>query len=130
MHDLMQLSGAITPVAAYLEDAQGNILEKPVTLRFHHGDQQATVELGFELYQNIPNPFSQSTAVGFYLPEAADADFTVLDATGRLLYHQQGFFPKGYNRIVINRDELPAAGLFFYHLATPDAHASKMMRIE
>jgi hypothetical protein len=67
-----------------------------VALRF---DGKTIAGVGFELYQNQPNPFVNKTFVGFNLPEAAAATLTVYDETGRAVFTQKGDFAKGYNAI-------------------------------
>ncbi len=40
----------------------------------------------FTLLQNYPNPFSSSTAIPYYLPQAGQVKLTILDARGRHLW--------------------------------------------
>ena len=84
---------------------------------------------GFELYQNIPNPFSQKTIIGFSLPEASKAKLTVYDVTGRLIETIEDEFQRGYNEIQLNRQSLPAEGLLFYRLETPKFTATRSMTL-
>jgi hypothetical protein len=85
------------------------------------------VAVGFELYQNTPNPFSTSTIVGFNLPEAATATLTITDVSGRLVKMVNGDFAKGYNEIRLERRDLPVTGILYYQLDTPMNSATKMM---
>jgi len=39
----------------------------------------------YTLLQNEPNPFRGTTTIGYKLPEAGSAQFTVLDVTGKVL---------------------------------------------
>jgi len=95
-----------------------------VALRFN-GNTIAGV--GFELYQNQPNPFVNKTMVGFHLPEAATATLTVFDAAGRVVFTQKGDFAKGYNAISLDRALLNTVGVLYYTLATENASATKKM---
>ncbi|MFN0174692.1 MAG: T9SS type A sorting domain-containing protein [Saprospiraceae bacterium] len=83
--------------------------------------------LGFELYQNQPNPFVNKTSIGFYLPEAADATLTVFDETGRAVYQQKGQFSKGENSIALDRALLNTTGVLYYKLETATDMATKKM---
>ena len=83
--------------------------------------------VGFELYQNQPNPFVSKTMVGFHLPEATSATLTVLDESGRTLLTQKGDFAKGYNTVPVTVPQ--AAGLLYYRLDTAtDSATRKMVR--
>ncbi|MFN8303104.1 MAG: hypothetical protein U0U46_11465 [Saprospiraceae bacterium] len=87
LSEMPQLSSRIT--RAELLQCQRS---EPVALRFS-GNTIAGV--GFELYQNQPNPWVGRTMVGFHLPVAATATLTVYDETGRVLFTQKGDFAKG-----------------------------------
>ena len=81
----------------------------------------------FELYQNQPNPFDQSTYVGFSLPKAQDAAITVFDVTGKTVKLISGSFGKGYNQILLSSDDLGKSGVLYYRLETEDRMATKKM---
>ena len=83
--------------------------------------------IGFELYQNQPNPFVNKTSIGFYLPEAAEATLTILDETGRAVYQQKGQFAKGENSIALDRALLNTTGALYYKLETATDRATKKM---
>jgi hypothetical protein len=80
-------------------------------------------------YQNQPNPFTDKTSIGFYLPEAGSATLSILDDSGRLLFSQTAAYAKGYNAVTINRSLLPANGLLFYRLATATDQATRTMMV-
>ncbi|MBK8556045.1 MAG: T9SS type A sorting domain-containing protein [Lewinellaceae bacterium] len=65
--------------------------------------------VGFEVYQNTPNPWENNTVIGFNLPEAAAATLTIYDETGRQLYSRKGEFAKGYNAFTLNRAQVNAS---------------------
>jgi hypothetical protein len=83
--------------------------------------------VGFELYQNEPNPFVNKTAIGFHLPEATTATLTVYDETGRMVFTQKGDFAKGYNVLSLDRALLSTTGVLYYTLETATASATKKM---
>lgn len=83
----------------------------------------------FTLYQNRPNPLSESTIIGFIVPDNMEATFNFYDMSGRLFYIIKGEFVKGYNQIKVDRSELPIFGpaVVYYQLVSGDQHAAKKM---
>ena len=99
-----------------------------VALRFNGSDVQG---IGFELYQNQPNPFVSNTVIGFNLPEAGEASLTVFDESGRLVYVQEGDFAKGHNTITLDRSQVNAQGMLYYKLVSGENTATmKMIQIK
>ena len=83
----------------------------------------------FELLQNKPNPFNESTLIGFSLPEAAHATIRIYDVAGKTLKVISQNFNRGYNEVVIERNELQATGVLYYQLDTDKHSAIKKMII-
>ena len=101
-----------------------------IALRFNSPAGQTVSAVGFELYQNQPNPFDNRTLIGFHLPEADEATLTVYDETGRVIVSRQGRFAQGHNAFVLDRRDFPAAdapGVWWYSIATPRWQAAKKM---
>jgi hypothetical protein len=82
--------------------------------------------VGFELYQNVPNPFKGQTVIGFNLPVANDVTLTISDMTGRVLKLVRNNYDAGYNTIVLKTNELPA-GVLHYTLSSGAFTATKKM---
>jgi hypothetical protein len=120
LSQMLGVSSRVTKAEAYALD--GNRLS--TALRF---DGKTIAGIGFELYQNQPNPFVSKTSVGFHLPEATTATLTVRDESGRLVFTQKDDFAKGYNAVVLDRALLPAAGLLYYTLETATDSATRKM---
>lgn len=89
----------------------------------------AKVDVDFALYQNEPNPFTNMTVIGFDMPHAADATFTVLDVTGKVVKTINGNFAQGYNKVELSKSDLGAAGVYYYQLESGDFTATKKMII-
>jgi hypothetical protein len=121
LSQMLGVSGRITRSEAYAGDGR-----KEVALRFRGANGATVAGLGFELYQNVPNPFVGKTQVGFHLPEAAEAVLTVVDETGRVVYRQKGQFAKGHNAFLIDRSDLPA-GVLRYSVETATDAATRSM---
>ena len=120
---MIGVSSRITKAEAYTANAD----RYEVAFRFNNNGQTTIAGVGFELYQNQPNPFINKTVIGFNLPEAAEATLTIYDETGRVLFTQKGDFAKGNNAISIDRAVLNTTGLMYYKLETATDSASKKM---
>ncbi|MCW5925117.1 MAG: HYR domain-containing protein [Saprospiraceae bacterium] len=125
LSEMLGVSSRITRAEAYSPSGD----RMGVALRFHGAGGPTVAGVGFELYQNQPNPFVNKTVIGFHLPEATDATLTVFDESGRLLFTQKGSFAKGHNAIAVDRALLGPGGLMYYRLETAtDSETRKMIQ--
>jgi hypothetical protein len=81
----------------------------------------------FVLYQNRPNPFSGMTSIGFKLDKQGEVRLTVLDQGGRVVLERKDVFNKGYQEFVIEENDLPAAGIYYYRVETDEHQATLNM---
>jgi hypothetical protein len=95
----------------------------PIQLRFNEKEVQVP---NFELFQNVPNPFQESTLIRFYLPEASEGRMLVFDAAGRLLKEIKCGFVQGLNQIELKDDELPS-GVLYYSFRSARYSATRKM---
>jgi len=121
--ELLSVSSEITKAEGY--NLKGERQE--VALRFNQNGSSVISGVGFELYQNVPNPFVGHTSIGFNLPAAATATLTVYDGSGRMIFTQKGNFAKGANAINVERSVLNTSGLLYYKLETATDMATKKM---
>lgn len=126
LNKLLGVSSRITKAEAYQVSDQSTT-RLDVALRFNGKEGSTISGVGFELYQNQPNPFVNRTLVGFHLPEAATATLSVFDQSGRLVYRQKADFPKGYNTIPLEKALLNTTGALYYTLETATDSATKTM---
>ena len=85
----------------------------------------------FTLEQNHPNPFRNTTSIGFQLPEAGWAILTILDVQGQVLLQERKDFSQGAHQWIIEGQSLNSRGILYYQLATDkEVLTRKMMRIE
>jgi len=84
-------------------------------------------EGGFTLYQNRPNPFNGSTAIGFELPKTTDGELVIYDQLGRKVKSYNATYQAGYNEIQV--DDLQSAGVYYYELITKTHRATRKMII-
>ncbi|MBK6996380.1 MAG: T9SS type A sorting domain-containing protein [Lewinellaceae bacterium] len=122
LSEMLSVSGSITRAEAYAEEGR-----QGVAFRFNSSAGVTINGLGFELYQNQPNPFVNKTSIGFYLPVAAEATLSIFDETGRVVYQQKGQFAKGENTIALDRALLNTTGILYYKLETATDSATKKM---
>ena len=127
---MLGVSGRITKAGAYSLDGG----RQSVALRFNGAGGPVVTGLGFEVYQNQPNPWISSTQIGFHLPQAATVTLRVYDETGRTVYTQRGDFAKGYNAFTLDRAEasvLIATGVLYYKVETAtDSAVKKMIQVK
>jgi hypothetical protein len=116
---MLGVSGSITRAEAYSEAGRMNIAFR------YNGKTISGV--GFELYQNQPNPFINKTSIGFFLPETTEATLSIYDETGRVVYQQKGQFAKGENLIALDRSLLNTNGVLYYQLETATDSATRKM---
>jgi hypothetical protein len=120
---MLGVSSRITRAEAYNADAD----RLSVAFRFNGANGSTIAGLGFELYQNTPNPFVNKTQIGFYLPTAAEATLTIYDESGRVIYTNRGDYAKGYNAVTIDRAVLNTTGVLYYQLETAENSATRKM---
>ena len=79
------------------------------------------------MYQNQPNPFAESTSIGFDLAKASEASIVIFDVAGKELQKIKGQFTKGYNTIIVEAQNLGASGVLYYQLQTGSELITKKM---
>lgn len=83
-------------------------------------------ERGFiDLYQNVPNPFSQETSIVYYLPRDSHIELSIYNVAGRLVRTLHcGMQQKGPQRSLWNgrddRGTRMTSGIYFYRLESTD----------
>jgi hypothetical protein len=123
LSQMLGVSSRITKAEAYNTGAE----RLDVAFRFNGANGSTITGLGFELYQNTPNPFINKTQIGFYLPEASEATLSIFDESGRMIFTQRGDFGKGYNAVTIDRAVLSTSGMLYYQLETSSNSATRKM---
>jgi len=121
LSEFLHLQPKILTTQAYTH--QGEIID--ISLQF---TERAS---GFELTQNRPNPFKETTSIGFQLPKAGKATLTILDIQGRVLLQSTKDFSQGSHEWIIEGQSLTTKGILYYQLATEEeVLTKKMMLIE
>lgn len=81
----------------------------------------------FKLYQNTPNPFTESTKIGFDLNQKSKVLLEIFNLQGALLQQIKGTYEQGYHELPIQKSALKGNGVLLYQLTTPTGIASKKM---
>jgi hypothetical protein len=115
--EAMHISSRFTRAEAYAEDE--SMLD--VQLAFNN---QLTND--FVLYQNVPNPFTGQTRIGFRLPEPTAATLTITDASGKVVRIIEGDYQAGYHELTL-RDLGGVSGVLYCRLDTPTHTATRKM---
>ncbi|MEM9885622.1 MAG: T9SS type A sorting domain-containing protein [Bacteroidota bacterium] len=114
LRQAIELTSDLTSAIAYDQAAQ----PMNVGLQFEQGI--------YELMQNKPNPFSESTTIGFQIPAAQTARLTVHDLNGKVVYTTTQALEAGYNEIILSRNDLPT-GMLYYTLESANFVATRKM---
>jgi hypothetical protein len=81
----------------------------------------------YNLYQNIPNPFSENTSISFYLPKEEYVEIEIYDVRlNPLGTITQKIFPAGKNTVSFDAKRL-SPGVYFYKMKAGDFVAVKKM---
>jgi len=112
-----------TPAGFVLESKRGNAEES---------NSVTPTSIGFELYQNHPNPFNPETEIKFKLSESRFVTLTVFNTLGqkvRILIedqYQAGFHSVKWDGTDENGNQV-SGGLYFYQIKAGDFVQLKKM---
>jgi hypothetical protein len=119
LSEVLNISSSLTPAEAYDKENES------IGVKLSFGT--ITSQDFAVLRQNKPNPFSDETSIGFYLPKATKGILSIRDSKGSLIYRVDGTYSKGENKIVLKQAELRASGVLYYTLETADFVDTKKM---
>jgi hypothetical protein len=88
-------------------------------------DVPVTETAGFTMQQNIPNPLTDRTTVGFDLPEACTAEWQITDMSGRVVLSLKREYPAGNNIEIFDLNAYQ--GVYYYTLKTPFGSKTRKM---
>ena len=122
LNNALTITSAITRAEAYTSSLE--IANVDINVR----DAQVNVEeVGFELYQNSPNPFDGVTTIPFNLPKDGNVTLNIYDITGKVVLTQKGTFFKGMNEIRVENTDLSSRGVMYYQLEFDGVVATRKM---
>ena len=115
LSEALDLAPATVAPEAYTGSWNGPVAERPLHLHF-----TPIQTVGFDLFQNTPNPFTHRTQVSFSLSEATTATLRVYDLTGRTVWERRAAYPAGLHRVAVDLQALQLPdGLLYYQLTVP-----------
>ena len=88
---------------------------------------EGTVTSEYNLFQNIPNPFNESTVIRFSLPKDETVKLVISDVAGRQLSIHEIECQAGINDFTIKNHEFGAPGIYYYTLYTLNASFTRKM---
>lgn len=119
---LLSINSRYTKAEAY-QMTDNELTMMNVALAFETPIEEAIV-----LQQNQPNPFQETTTIGFSLAKAGPANLRVMDVTGKILMNIQKDWEKGYNQIVLTKEDLNhVQGVLYYELEAEETVITKRM---
>ncbi len=120
--DYLEINSRYTRAEAY--DGNDQLLD--LDLQFSNRQEGQPLP-NFALFQNRPNPFRETTTIGFQLPEASPVTLTIFDLSGRAVYAKEQLFESGYHELSIDGGKLRTNGVLYFQLKTPTHTATKKM---
>ncbi len=81
------------------------------------------------VFQNVPNPWTSSTEVRFYLAQDEQVKLSLYNVAGKLIYNTNGAFTKGINSIEIARSLISESGVLYYRIEAGDFTKTNRMLI-
>ncbi len=110
---------------AYIQE-DGEFAIRPVEIEV---PMQGTItpEEDYQLFQNIPNPFSESTLIRFTLPREETVRLVVHDLAGRQVFIREFAGHIGLNETTILNREIGTSGIYYYTLFTLHASFTRKM---
>jgi hypothetical protein len=119
LSEMMTVGSSLTPAIA--NDETGR--EMNINLKFSTGKVTGGE---FALYQNVPNPITQETLIGFNMPKEGLAKLTIYNVEGKVVMTKNIDAKVGLNQISINKSDL-MKGVLYYRLETAEHSATKKM---
>ena len=90
--------------------------------------EEEVITQEMELFQNVPNPVTTNTEIGFFLPEDTKATVTLINKLGQEYLIADGEYTSGYHSVNLERENLQA-GMYFYSLKTPAKTLTKQLTL-
>lgn len=81
----------------------------------------------FILFQNSPNPFTEITYISFNMQQSMQAELSIFDSSGKVVFRENKKFTAGLTRIPVSRDIFSGSGNYFYTLKTERATATRQL---
>lgn len=80
----------------------------------------------FQVLQNVPNPFYQSTRIGFYTPVNDNVNLKIFNLLGELVYEESRLAAPGEQFFRFNGSEL-LAGTYLYRVTSGSSYITRKL---
>jgi len=110
LSDFLQINSSITKALVYRD------LNEDIDLGLTFDAELQSVISRNHLYQNVPNPFSGETTIGFELGQSGQAIVSFYDIAGQKILEIKDNYNMGYNEVTIDADLLKRKGVIIYKL--------------
>ncbi len=128
LSQILHFSDEITPREAFFKDEKW---AEPMLVFGNFENENTATNSRLEVFQNQPNPFDESTEIGFFLPKSAPVALTVSTADGRILMKKLVQFERGYHVFEVKNEDLGgASGVLWYSIQTPEDRVVRKMIFE
>jgi hypothetical protein len=124
----VELNSTITPIGAY----DGNMNEIRIKSTTAEIDLESLRRGGLELYQNVPNPFDNSTEISFKIPKSGKVRLTVVNMLGEIIYVHEQDYRAGSHSIDWSRAQYTrqvSSGVYMYRLESNGVELVKKMLV-
>lgn len=125
LSDLLSIGSDYTAAEAYRSTDGREVELLDIELQFTE-----SLENGFVLYQNTPNPFREQTTIGFEIAEANPTTLTIFEVTGKVVKVITENLDAGYHQIILQKADFLATGVLFYQLESGDWRETRRMLVE
>ncbi|MBT3208234.1 MAG: T9SS type A sorting domain-containing protein [Bacteroidetes bacterium] len=128
IEDITGLNSGIYSVI--VTDSLNCTINSSVNIAYLNNISELLQNKSISLMQNVPNPFSQTTEISFYIPEKAFVEIELFSLIGEKIetIHSQNYIA-GNHTIIFDRKHL-SAGTYFYRLNTGDFSETRIMSVE
>ncbi|MBK8483987.1 MAG: T9SS type A sorting domain-containing protein [Saprospiraceae bacterium] len=84
---------------------------------------------GFELFQNVPNPFINETTIFFNVPKESFVKIGLYDLSGRIVKSYDLNAKKGLNSVKVKLEDTKMNGVLYYRLEAEEYSSTRKMII-
>ena len=70
----------------------------------------------FALYQNTPNPWTESTDISFKIPIDSEVTINISSINGQRIKTFNGYYESGIHSIILNDQDLMRSGVYYYEM--------------
>jgi len=91
---------------------------------------RSQAEHTFELFQNKPNPWSNSTMISYAIPESGQVQLVIRNVYGQVIWNEKMEAVKGVNSVILDENDVRSEGVMLIELIFNDRKlTTKMIRL-